>query len=294
MGMLGRRVAESVSSILLVIILITASQSFVAPDIARTLLGTKATQVEIESFKHELGLDRPFWQRAGETIRKVMEGNFGTSYAFRRPVGPILADASISTLSLILPALLAGLVLGIAIGTWAAHKPDRIRRWFLNLFSSFCLLPSLIISTWVVFLFGYKLDWIRPSYWVAVAVVALVPTAVIAQTVYQELLPIFDSDFVRAQRSFGLSEFAVIFYSLRPAAIAITANFTNLVLYLLVSTAFVEITFNRSGLGTLLMNACDRVDYPILMAIVLLVAIAFGFMNLISGVVLYAADPRTR
>lgn len=294
MGMLARRVLESISSIVLVILLVTASQAFVAPDIARTLLGTKATKTEVEAFGHELGLDQPFWQRAGKNIRDTFEGNFGTSYAYHRPVFPIIREASISTLSLILPALAAGLIAGVGLGVWAAHRPLRLRRWVLRVSSSLCLLPSLIVSTWVVFLFGYKLNLVRPSYVLAVGIVAMVPTAVIALTVYQELVPLFDSDFVRAQRSLGLPESRVIFYSLRPAAIAISASFTNLVLYLFVSTAFVEITFNRTGLGTLLMNACDQLDYPILMAIVLLVAITFGLMNLFSGVVLYAADPRTR
>lgn len=294
MGMLGKRLFESVFSILLAILMVTASETFIAPDIARTLLGTKATLAEVDEYRHQLGLDRPFWQRAGAHVLKTMEGDFGTSYAFRLPVSPILVQASVSTLALILPALILGLGMGIGIGIWVAHDPCRVRRWILRLLSSLCLLPSLIICTWIVYVLGYKLNWINPSYLIAVSVVALVPAAVIAQTTYQELAPMFESDFVRAQRSFGLSESAVIFYSLRPAAIAVSSSFTNLVLYLLVSTAFVEITFNRSGLGTLLMNACDRVDYPVLMAIVLLVALTFGLMNLVSGVVLYVADPRTR
>jgi len=292
--MLVRRITESIFSILLAILLVTGSETFVAPDIARTLLGTKATQSEVDSFRHQLGLDRPFWQRARAHVSKALEGDFGISYAFRRPVAPILFQASLSTLALVLPALVAGLTLGIGLGVWAARDPSPARRWSLRLLSSVCLLPSLIISTWIVYVLGYKLDWVNPSYIAAVCVVALVPMAVITQTTYQELAPAFESDFVRAQRSFGLSESAVVLYLLRPAAIAVTSSFTNLVLYLLVSTAFVEITFNRSGLGTLLMNACDRVDYPVLMAIVLLVAIAFGLMNLVSGLVVYVADPRTR
>jgi peptide/nickel transport system permease protein len=294
MRTLTQRALESLLSIALVLCLMTGAESVVGADVARALLGPKASEAEVARLRSELGIDQSFLKRVQRRVKGLVQGDLGQSYSFRRPVLPIFVPAVANTLALVLPALILGTLLGLAAGTWAAHRPSPSRRLLLTAGSSFALLPSLIICTWVVYGLGYQLRLLSPSPALALAILTLVPTAIIAQTVFQELSAVFRSDYVRALRGFGFPERSVVMYSLRPAAIAISSSFTNLVLYLLVSTTFVEITFSFSGLGTLLLNATDRLDYPILMAIVLLVAVAFGLLNILSALVVYAADPRTR
>jgi peptide/nickel transport system permease protein len=78
------------------------------------------------------------------------------------------------------------------------------------------------------------------------------------------------------------------------SAVALIANITNLFLYMLTATVFIEITFSLPGLGNLLLNAADRLDYPVIAGVALLVVVCFGLMNTLSGAFIYALDPRTR
>lgn len=294
MRLLRSHIIESILAIALAILLISGSQAIIGVDVARTLLGTKATETEVIALQKELGLDRPFLEQVVTRTVNAFRGDLGKSYAFKRPVTPILLSAFQSSLRLITPALVIGSILGILLGIWVAYRPQGIRRSILTLTTSIALLPSLVLSTLVVYGLGFKLNWITPSYAIAVIVLSLVPLFITALTAYQEYSKILVSYHTQAARSFGFSESRIALSSLKEAAVALTANLTNLILYMLTATVFVEISFSFSGLGNLLLMATERLDYPIITGVALVIVVIFGVMNVISGVALYALDPRTR
>jgi peptide/nickel transport system permease protein len=285
---------ESLLAIVLALLLISASESFIGVDVARTLLGTKPSQAEVILLNKELGLDRSFAERTLTRTVRGFQGDLGKSYVFRQPVTPLLVEAFSNSLRLILPALFWGGLLGIALGVWVAYSPDGWRMYLLTVATSVALLPSLVLSTLVVYGLGYKLGWFTPSYPTAVGILSLIPLFITALTISQEYVKIFASDYIRAARCLGFSEWQVVLSSLKVSAVALIANLTNLFLYMLTATVFAEITFSLPGLGNLLLTAADRLDYPIITGVSLVVVVSFGLMNTLSGFAIYVLDPRTR
>jgi peptide/nickel transport system permease protein len=294
MRLIRSHILESLLAIVLALLLISASESLIGVDIARTLLGTKPAETEVIALNRELGLDRPFAERMLMRTVKGFQGDLGKSYVFHQPVTPLLAESLNNSLRLILPALLLGGLFGVFLGVWVAYSPNSWRMYLLNIATSVALLPSLVISTLVVYGLGYQLGWVTPSYPVAVGILSLVPLFITALTVYQEYVKILASDYTRAARCLGFAEWQVAVSSFKVSAVALVANVTNLFLYMLTATVFVEITFSLPGLGNLLLNAADRLDYPVITGVTLVVVVCFGLMNILSGVTIYVLDPRTR
>jgi peptide/nickel transport system permease protein len=294
MRLIRSHIVESLLAIVLALLLISASESFIGVDVARTLLGTKPSQAEVMVLNKELGLDRSFAERTLTRTIKGFQGDLGKSYVFRQPVTPMLVEALKNSLWLVVPALFWGGLSGISLGVWVAYSPHGWRMYLLTVATSVALLPSLVLSTLVVYGLGYKLGLVIPSYQTAVGVLSLVPLFITALTVSQEYVKILASDYIRAARCLGFSEWQVIFSSLKVSAVALISNLTNLFLYMLTSTVFVEITFSLPGLGNLLLTAADRLDYPVITGVALVVVLSFGLMNTISGLAIYVLDPRTR
>jgi ABC-type dipeptide/oligopeptide/nickel transport system permease component len=285
---------ESLISILLALLLIGVSESIIEVDVARTQLGTKASQKDVNVLKHQLGLDKSFFKRIISKIVRIGKGDLGTSYVYHKPVASLLKAALKSSLRLISPAIFLGGFLGIIMGIWVAYSPGEIKKYILLILSSMGLLPSIILSTLVVYGFGFKLGWFSPSFWSGVILLSLIPFSVISLTTFFEYSKILRSDDIRALKSYGFHGFYIILYSLKRFGIALTSNLTTLFLYLLTGTLFIEIIFSLSGLGNLLLNSAERFDYPIILGTSFLIILFFGLMNFISGVALYGFDPRTR
>jgi peptide/nickel transport system permease protein len=204
MRFIRTRIIESLLAIVLALLLVSASESIIGVDVARTLLGTKPSQAEVIALNRELGLDRSFAKRTIMRAVKGVRGDLGNSYVFHQPVAPLLTGATSNSLRLILPALGVGGAIGICLGIWVAYAPTGWRIYLLTVATSIALLPSLVLSTLVVYGFGYQLNWIAPSYPIAVGVLSLVPLFIVAQTIEREYEQILASGYTRAARCLGL------------------------------------------------------------------------------------------
>lgn len=290
-----RRLVESVCAVALAVVLISAAEGFVGVDVARVLLGTKPSEAEVIAMRRQLGVDRPLPERVLARVSRAALGDLGQSYVYHRPVAGLLLDALTNSARLLIPSLALGSLVGILLGIGAAYYPRKAAKYVLIIVSSVALLPSLIIATLVVYGLGYRLNLIAPSFRAAVAVLALVPLAVMALSTYQEFTRILGSDYTRAGRSFGVPEWQIVLrFSLRVAAVGLVSNLTYVALYLLTAAVFVEIVFALPGLGNLLLTATDRFDFPVITGVSLVVVCFFGLMNALTGAALYVADPRTR
>jgi peptide/nickel transport system permease protein len=295
MRLLRLCLVESLGAIALALVLITISSSIIGVDVARTLLGPKPTEEEVQALHHQLGLDRPLLERVVNQVWRALHGDLGASYVFRQPVASLLFKAVSHSLRLIIPALLIGGLSGPFIGIWVAYRPTKRHHLMLAALTGLALVPTLVLSTLVVFGIGYKLGWLPPPLITAVTLLALGPLSLMALTACNEYSRILESDYIRAARSLGVTEWKIASqFILKAAGVALVSNMTTLTLYLLTATMFIEITFVLPGLGQLLLTATERLDYPIVVGISLLIVVSYGVMNAFSGIALYVLDPRTR
>lgn len=290
-----RNIIQALIAIVIAILMLTATESILRIDAARVLLGPKPSLEEVNALNHQLGLDKSFLPRTLDRIGNLINGDLGNSYVFHQSVRVILLDAVGSSINLAVPALLIGLVLGLLVGILLAYWRNRLARTIVVLFSSVALLPSLVVSTIIVYGVGYLLEVPLPSFMTAVGILSLIPFFTTTLTVFESYSNILENDGTYFLRSLGFSEVIIAYrYALKLAAIPLISNLSTVALYLFSATVFVEIIFSQQGLGNLILLATERFDYPLIVGTSLFVIIFFGALNILIGFVLYAFDPRIR
>lgn len=270
------------------------------------------------AMRHAYGLDRPLWVQYPAMLGSLARGDFGVSYTHARPVLAVMRDVIPRTLLLMAPALLFGIVGGIALGTWqgvrAGRMSDRIASVLtLGIISFPEFLLGLVLST----VFALRLGWFPATGmrdaratggpWIAalpdVAWHATLPLAtlviVIASAVarYQRaaVAEAMAEEFVRAARARGASMRDIVFrHVLRRTAPAIL-TVIGLLLPLLVSgAALVEVVFNWPGAGSALLGAVNGRDYPLVIGLVVVGSVAVSAGTALADLAAIAANPAQR
>jgi peptide/nickel transport system permease protein len=256
--------------------------------------------------RHELGLDRPFAEQYLEYVRRAMRGDLGESIKYRnRAVSDLIFERMWVSVQLGLVAMALSLIVGIPLGLIAAMRQGH---WLDTAIVSTTLLPSSIsvfVTIPVLFLvFVRTLKLLPAGGWGGIfderiilpaLTLALAGMAGVTRMMRASSLEVVGQDYVRTARAKGLPERLVLGkHILRNALIPMT---TVIMLSLggLVEGAFiVEGAFGVPGIGALALDAISSRDYPVFMAVSLIVALAFVIANLAADVVYTVVDPRVR
>jgi len=293
--------------LLLIITLITFALGFYGPgDPVQQRLGQHANPEAAARLRAELGLDRPFYVQYADYVSRAAVGDFGESISMfpGKPVGSLLWSGLKVSMQLNVVAILIGFAVGIPMGIIAALNRNSILDYFMMTtavagisFPSFVLGPVLM---WIFVarlrLFSIGWDGIFSSKVILpIFVLCLGPIAVFARQTRANLSEVLDEDYVRTARSKGLSEQVVIgTHALRNALIPLLTIF-GLMLGGLVGGAFItETIFGIPGIGRLGVQAFFSRDYPVIMALTLLIAVAYAVTNLLVDIFYGLIDPRIR
>ena len=143
-----------------------------------------------------------------------------------------------------------------------------------------CLIGTSFICT----------DWILP-----VIAYALAPIAVIARFTRSSVVDVMRQDYVRTARSKGLGERAVMLrHTFRNALIPMITALVTIVPDLITGSIFIEATFRINGLGQYFVTSIFNRDYPMIMALFLLIALLWGITYLVADIAYTWVDPRVR
>ncbi len=310
--------------LLFFISLITFALGLYGPgDPVQVMMGLHANPETIERLRHEYGFDQPFYVQYLRYIGNALQGNFGYSLVKYRdqPVGKLIADALPATIQLNLLAIGLGVLIGVPLGLLAGLNRDS---WLDLLVRAFVIagisFPIIFLNPVLTFIFSRRHDLILPAANLAVSVGPILPmvqgrwegllsakiilpaliesTGVIAIMTRQMragIIEVMNEDFIRTARAKGLRERLVIFrHALRNALIPI-ATILGLMLGGLVAGSFlVESWFGVPGVGALTFDALSSRDYYVVMAMVLLIAVAYVVSNLIVDLTYGYLDPRIR
>ncbi len=300
-------------------------------DVATLLLGERATQAQLVSLRHQLGLDQPVLVQYLDFLGQVLRGDFGTSL---RSSHPAIADVWVAfpvTLQLALAALALAIVLGVPIGIVAA---TRVGSFWDNALMTATLfgvsMPIFWLGLMLLLVFGGWLGWLpigglmptgldvprvtgmtvvdslisgRPdlivdslTYLVLPAVtLATIPLAMIARITRSEMLAMASLDHVRTARAKGMPERRVILRHILRNALIPVVTVIGLQLGLLLSGAVLtETIFSLPGLGRLMVDSILSRDYPVVQAAALFVALVFVVVNLAVDLTYGLLDPRIR
>jgi ABC-type dipeptide/oligopeptide/nickel transport system permease component len=267
------------------------------------MLGEGARAEDLTQLRHALGLDLPLPVQYGRYLSGVLHGNLGESFRFQQPVLKVVAEHYPATLELALVALLICALIGIPAGVLAAHKRGERTDHTVAVLTLFGLsVPNFALGPVLILLFSVVLGWlpvsgrggishlILPAFTLGAALAAIL-TRMVRTSVIEEL----SADYVRTARAKGVSESGVLFrHALRNALIPILTILGLQFGTLLAGTIVTESIFSWPGIGRLAVQAIGARDYPLLQGCILLIAVSYVFVNLLTDLVYAVVDPRVR
>jgi peptide/nickel transport system permease protein len=277
---------------------------------ARVTLGVQATPEAVATLERQMGLDRPLPVQYVDWIGGiVLRGDFGSSLISREPIADEVARRVPATLTLAFAALLVGLAIALPAGFLSALRPGGRRDLGVSILSQLGVsVPDFWMGILLILLFAETLGWLPSSGYRPLAdgfvpwarhlvlpafTVGIISGAIMTRFVRSALLEVLGQDYVRTARAKGVPRPTVLRkHVLRNAAIPIVTIVGLQMATLLSAVVVVEIIFAWPGLGQLALTATLQRDYPALQAAVLLSAVAFTVVNLLTDLSYALLDPR--
>ena len=272
-------------------------------DLAIAIGGMDATSEQLEQLRRLHGLDRPVTEQYLEWAGRALRGDFGTSFFSKEDVLDMILARLPVTVALALLSLAFGLALAVPLGVWAAVRPGS---WADRVAQALAVLAQAMPSYWtallLILLFGVQLQWLPISgnedwlhFVLPMAALGWFVMPVLMRLTRAGMIEVLASDYIRTARAKGLSRGRILFkHALRNAMMPVVAVAAVQLGFLLGGSIVVESVFALNGVGLLALHAIQRSDFPVVQAIVLIVALVFVTLNLLADVINAALDPRVR
>ncbi len=303
-----KRVLLLIGTLLLVTLLAFIAFSVIPGDPTEAVLGLEATDAQIAAFRERMGLDLPLWQRYLKWLGEFVTGDFGDSFNFDMPVAQLLLPKVGATLTLAALAFALIVVISIPLGLlcarFAGSWPDKVLTVLDQLAMS---VPGFVLGIGLMYLFALVLHWFRPEYvppsagllphlWYMLfpaLAVAIPKSAMTVRLLRGSVLGELGQDYVRTAYSKGRSRSSVLWgHVLRNAMIPVVTFLAMTIAEILTGSIVVEQVFGVAGVGRILITSIGNRDYPVVQAIVALVAIVVVCCNFLSDVLYRVMDPR--
>ncbi len=311
LAFLARRLLATVPVVLTGAVLVFLMLRLTPGDPAAIMAGDNASPAQIEEIRGRLGLDQPIHEQFALWASRLLRGDLGESFFFKRPVAELIGQRVGPTLALATTTMLLSIAVAVPLGTLAAWRHgtlvDRLVMGFSVLGFS---VPVFVLGYALIYLFAIRLGWlpvqgykplsaglgpflhqlILPSLTLSVIYVAL-----IARITRASLLEVLGEDFVRTARAKGLREGAVLRrHALRVAAVPIVTVIGIGVGLLIGGVVVTESVYNIPGLGRLTVDAVLGRDYPTIQGVILVFSLAYVLVNLLVDLAYTLLDPRIR
>ena len=312
--------------------LIAFSLIHIAPgDPARTMLGQHATQKEINEIREKYGLDEPIIVQYGIWLSGVVKGDLGRSIITNDLVINEISSRFPNTIELTIAAMLFAILIGGFAGIISASKQYSVTDYTVMGVALFGIsMPVFWLGIILMMIFGVILGWLPIGGRIDLTIplqrvtgfmvidsiitfnlpalissikhlilpaVALgtIPMAMIARVTRSSMLEVLRQDFIRTERAKGLSERAVIYkHAVRNAMVPVVTVIGLNFGLLLAGAILTETVFSWPGLGRLVVEAVYERDYPLVVGCILIFAIVFVIVNLITDILYTYIDPRIK
>ena len=306
-----KRMALLLATLLLVTALAFVAFSIIPGDPTDAILGLEATPEQIADLRAELGLDLPLAQRYVNWLTAFVTGDLGVSYNYDMPVAQLLSQRIAPTLTLTALSAVLIVLISIPLGLLAArYAGSWLDRGLTVLNQVTMSIPNFILGIGLVFLFGLILRWFQPGGYVAPEAgfgaylwfmlfpslaVALPKSAMTIKMLRSSVLSELDEDYIRTAYSKGNTLSRVLWlHVLKNAMIPVVTFLATTIAELVAGSIVVEQVFAIPGLGQMLISSIGNRDYPVVQAIIVLVAVVVVLCNFLADVLYRLLDPRLK
>lgn len=307
--------------LLLCVTFITFAMMHLAPGgVSAVFLGARVRlEADRLAIIRHYGLDQPFPLRYAQWMGRLVQGDFGHSLVYRRPVLEMIVERIPATLQLTIPAILVSIFVAIPIGILSAIRPYSPVDMMATLFAFFFVsTPSFFLGIVAILVFSVHLGWLpisgmstigieRESWWVifvdrvrhliipAGIVLGLGFTAGLIRYVRSSMLDVLGQDYIRTARAKGLQGYVVIWkHALRNSLLPVVTILGLWTPFILGGAMIAETISAWPGMGRLAVSAVFARDYPLVMATLLMVSTLTIFGNLLADICYAILDPRIR
>jgi len=270
-------------------------------DPVEILLGETALPADRESLRTELGLDKPLFEQYQNFLLGILKGDLGRSVQQRKQVGRLILDRYPATLQLTGAAMVVSIVIALPAGILCGLRQyslwDHSTMFFALLGVS---MPTFWLGPLLIWVFSIQFGLLPVSGRGGVEHLVLPAitlgasmAAIVARMTRSSVLEVLGEDFVVAARAKGLSERRVVLkHVLRNALLPILTVVGLQFGALLAGSIITETIFSWPGLGTLTVQAIQARDYPLVQGCVLVIALSYVFVNLLTDFLYAWIDPR--
>ncbi len=260
--------------------------------------GTRQAQL------HKYGLDQPLYVQYGKYMWHAVHGDFGVP--FQRPtetVTGLIASRWPVTIRIGIPTIILAYVFGTLLGTIAAVRQNSWVDYLVTTVGTLGLtVPSWVVGTWLVLILSVRYDLLPTGGWgswkhyiMPVIAYSLAPMALVARYTRLTLIETMRADYVRTARAKGLGEKRIMAgHIARNAAIPWVTVLLPEIPNILTGSIFIEAIFNIPGLGSYFVTSTISRDYPMILALTLLIAALWGVTYLLTDLLYTLLDPRVR
>ena len=301
-----KRLGLLLGTLLLVSALAFAAFSVIPGDPTGAVLGMEATDEQIAAFRAQMGLDLPVWQRYWSWLSAFVTGDFGRSFKFDMPVAKLVADRVQVTLLLAGVAFALIAAISLPLGLLAARRPGGVVDRIITVLTQITMsVPNFVLGIALMYFFALVLKWFQPEYvpleqglgphlrflvFPALAI-ALPKSAMTVKLLRGSILGELDQDYIRT--AYRTSRAAVLRrHVLRNAMIPVVTFLAMAIGDIMAGSIVIEQVFGIPGLGRILISSIGNRDYPVVQAVVVLLAAVVVGCNFLADLLYRVMDPR--
>lgn len=302
-GFLVRRLALTIPVLFGVATLVFSLIHLVPGDPAQAMLGEGAAPQDIQDLRTRLGLERPLLEQYGAFLQGALQGDLGTSFRTGQTVTNMIVERMPATAELALAAmmvtLMVALPLGIIAAVWRGTVVDHTAMTFALAGIS---IPNFWLGPLLAIVFAVELGWLPVSGRSGLASLVLPAfslglalAAILARMTRASLLEELHQLYVRAARARGVSTTrSIVRHALSNSLVPVVTIVGSQFGAVLTGAVITETIFAWPGIGRLLIQSIGFRDYPMVQGCILLIAVTYVAVNLITDILYGVLDPRIR
>ena len=280
-------------------------------DSVTAMLGTEATPEQIAAMRAELGYDQPLLVQYRHWISGFAKGDFGISLGYRLPVADILRDKIPITAALSVLAFFLVIIISFPLGIlYAKLLGSPLNSLLVGINQIVMSIPPFFSGIVFTFIFGIGLKFFTPGNFITHAqdplgfwkylffpalAIALPRSAQTIKLLRSSILTETGKDYVRSGTSRGNTKNRLLYvHVLRNALIPVITFLAMVFSNIVAGSIIIEQIFVIPGIGRLMLVSISNRDYPMVLAIVMLIALIVILMNYLADILCQVVDPRTR
>ncbi|HIT32728.1 MAG TPA: ABC transporter permease [Candidatus Enterenecus stercoripullorum] len=307
-----KRLGLLVVTLLLVTILAFLAFSILPGDPTTSILGVDATAEQIAALRARLGLDLPLWQRYLNWVGGLVTGDLGQSYNYAMPVAQLLGSRIAVTATLAGMSFLLIVAIALPLGILCARYEGGVVDKALTVLGQVTMsIPNFLLGFALTYVFSLMLRWFTVGSFTSAAqqgvgaylgylffpalAIALPRAAMTVKMLRGSILSEMGQDYIRTAYSKGNSKSGVLWhFVLRNAMIPVITFLAMTIADIVAGSIVVEQVFAVGGVGQMLVTSIGNRDYPVVQAIVALIAVVVVVCNFLADALYRVMDPRLR